>query len=151
MVEERAWMIDLLWHSSPSSGLNPSKKLRLPSWHIRMRKDDLQNWRTKIRINSLFFDDASKGNPGILGAGGVIFDSKGNTQKEYAWGIGRETNNGTEWYTLIKGLKLYREMGVEAMSVTGDSLIVIRESRNISRNRKSPSSKMHHLLFYLVK
>ena len=37
------------------------------------------------------------------------------------------------------------------MSVIGDSLIVIREARSISRNRKSPSSKMHHLLLCLVK
>ena len=42
-------------------------------------------------------------------------------------------------------------MGIEEMSVIGNSLIVIREARNISRNRKSPSSKMHHLLFCLVK
>ena len=42
-------------------------------------------------------------------------------------------------------------MGIEEMSIIGDSLIVIRETRNISRNRKVPSSKMHHILYYLVK
>ena len=37
------------------------------------------------------------------------------------------------------------------MSVIGDSLIVIREERNISRDWKIPSSKMHHMLSCLVK
>ena len=63
----------------------------------------------------MFFDGASKGNPGLEGAGGVIFDSKGNKQKEYAWGIGRATNNGAEWLALIKGLELSRDMGTEEM------------------------------------
>ena len=92
-----------------------------------------------------------KGNPGLESAGGVIFDSMGNKQKEYAWGIGRSTNNGAEWLALIKGLELARDMGIEEMSVIGDSLIFTGEARNISRNWKSPSSKMHHLLFCLAK
>ena len=99
----------------------------------------------------MLFDGSSKGNLGIVGAGGVIFDSKGNKQKEYAWGIGRATNSGVEWLALIKGLELARDMGIEEMSAVGDSLIVTREARNISRNRKSPSSKMHHLLYCLAK
>ena len=42
-------------------------------------------------------------------------------------------------------------MGTEEMIAIGDSLIVTREVRNISRNRKSPSSKMHRLLYCLAK
>ena len=99
-----------------------------------MSNDGHQNWRTKIGINTLLFDGASKGNPGIAGAGGVIFDYKGSKQKEYAWGIGRATNNGAEWYALIKGLELAREMGIEEMDIIGYSLIVVREVRNIPRD-----------------
>ena len=107
-VEERAWMADLLWHPSPRSWLNPTKKPRLSSQKIRMSNDELQNWWTNIGSNSLFFDGASKGNPWIAGTGGVIFDSKGNKKKEYARGIGRAMNNGAEWNTLIKVLELAR-------------------------------------------
>ena len=53
-----------------------------------MSNEELQNWWTKIGSSSLFFDGVSKGNPGLVDAGGVIFDSKGNKQKEYASGIG---------------------------------------------------------------
>ena len=116
-----------------------------------MSMEELQNWRTNTWINSLFFDGASKINPAIAGAGGVIYDSKGNKQKEYAWGIGRATNNGLEWYALIKGLGLDREMGIVEMSVIGDSLIVIREARNNYRDWKIPSLRMHHMLSCLGK
>ena len=61
----------------------------------------------------MFFNGASKGNLGLVGTSGVIFDSKGNKQKEYAWGIGRATNNGEEWIALIKGLELARDMGIK--------------------------------------
>ena len=99
-----------------------------------MSAEELSNWRNNTRIISLFFDGALKWNTGIVGAGGVIFDHKGSNKKEYSWGIGRETNNGAEWYALIKGLDLSRKMGIEEMDVIGDYLIVIREARKIYKN-----------------
>lgn len=36
------------------------------------------------------------------------------------------------------------------MVVIGDSLMVIRETRNITKNRKNPSAKMHYLLKCIV-
>ena len=48
-------------------------------------------------------------------------------------------------------MELAKDMGIKEMIAIGDSLLVTREARNISRNQKSPSFKMHHLLFYLVK
>ena len=116
-----------------------------------MSTKDLSKWRDNLGISSLFFDGASKGNPGIVGADGVIFDHKGIKQQEYAWVIGRATNNGAEWYALIKGLGLAREMGIEEMYVIGDSLIVIREAKKIYKNWKTPSSKMHKMLPCLTK
>ena len=94
---------------------------------------------------------ASKGNLRSAGAGGVIYDPTRNNKKEYAQGIRRATNNGAEWLALIKGLELARDTGIEEMTVIGDSLIVIREAIRITRNQKSTTSKMHHLLLYLGK
>ena len=116
-----------------------------------MSTEDLSKWKNNLGFSSLSFDGASKGNPGIASAGGVIFDHKGIKQQEYAWGIGRETNNGTEWYALIKGLEVTREMGIEEMNVIRDSLIVIREARKIHKIWKTPSTKMHNMLLCLVK
>ena len=62
-----------------------------------------------------------------------------------------EQQQWAEWYALIKGLELAREMGIEEMDIIGYSLIVIREARNISRDWKIPSIKMNHMLSCLVK
>ena len=56
-----------------------------------------------------------------------------------------------EWYALIKGLELAKEMEIEEINVIGDSSIVIGEVRNISRDWNTPSAKMHHMFFCLVK
>ena len=49
-----------------------------------MKLEDFNVWWKNVGCNSLFFDGASKGNSGLAGAGGVIFDSKGNKIKEYS-------------------------------------------------------------------
>ena len=59
-----------------------------------MSSEDFKIQWKKLGCNSLLFDGASKRNPELVGAGGVFFDSKGNKLKEYAWGIGKKTNNG---------------------------------------------------------
>ena len=38
-----------------------------------MSKEGFANWRLNLGCNSLLFDGASKGNPRLAGAGGVIF------------------------------------------------------------------------------
>ena len=48
-------------------------------------------------------------------------------------------------------MELAKYIEIEEISVIGDSLIVIREAIRITRNQKSPTSKMHHLLLYLDK
>lgn len=87
----------------------------------------------------------------MASARGVICDSKGNKQREFAWGIGRKTNNKAEWLGLIKGLETAINLGIKNLMVVGDSLIVIREARNIITNKKNLSSTMHHLLISISK
>ena len=74
----------------------------MQSWKIRMNLEEFKGWWEKLGCSSLFFDDASKGNPGMAGVGEVYFNSKGIKLKEYAWGIDMKTNNGVEWLVLIK-------------------------------------------------
>ena len=93
-----------------------------------------KSWWKKLGCSSLFFDGASKGNPRTVGAWGVYFNFKGIKLKEYAWGIDRKTNNGAEWLTLIKGLELAGNDGIEELVVFGDLCMVIGEARKIERN-----------------
>ena len=116
-----------------------------------MSSEDFKIWWKKLGCSSLFFDGASKGNLGMAGAeGGVFFESKGNKLKEYAWGIGRKTNNGAEWLALIKGMELARNVNIEELVVFGDSIMVVREARNLAKKHKNPTTKIHHLLKCIV-
>ena len=58
-----------------------------------MSLEIFNSWWTKVDCHSLLFDGASKGNPRLAGAGGVIFYPGGNRQIDYAWGLGKKSNN----------------------------------------------------------
>jgi ribonuclease HI len=78
----------------------------------------------------LQFDGCSKGNPGRSGAGAVIY----NYEKEI-WGksvfVGnKNTNNEAEYNGLILGLTEAKNMGINHLSVEGDSLLVIKQMRD---------------------
>ena len=78
------------------------------------------------KLFKLFFDGASKGNPGVAGAGGVIMSPKGNDEYEYYWNIGIDTNNMVEAYGIWQGLKKQETLGVEEAIVIGDSRLIIQ-------------------------
>ena len=66
-MEERVWMENILWKPSPNS--NSIMKKSLLCWKNRMSTEDLRTWRNNSRVSTVLFDGASKGNPGIVGAG----------------------------------------------------------------------------------
>eukprot|EP00253_Pinus_taeda_P017122 PITA_17122 len=68
--EERAWLGDFIPTTSPSSITRPNLK---ENWQIRDNLESFQKWWKSQGKCTIFFDGASKGNPGRSGAGGVIF------------------------------------------------------------------------------
>jgi len=76
------------------------------------------------------FDGASKGNPGLSGAGAVIYKNG-----EEIWSsckfVGTKTNNQSEYSALILGLKGAIMLGITNLSVLGDSLLVINQVNGI--------------------
>lgn len=77
----------------------------------------------------LQFDGCSKGNPGLAGAGAVIFH-----YNDEIWGrshfVGnKNTNNEAEYMGLIIGLKEALSMNIKNLSVEGDSLLVIKQMK----------------------
>ena len=115
-----------------------------------MSSEEFNTWWKELGCKSLFSDGASKGNPRLAGAGRVLFYSKGSKMNEYSWGIGKKTNNGVEWLALIKGLELARNVGIEELVIFGNSMMVIREARNLAKNRKNPTTKTYHILKYMI-
>ncbi len=85
----------------------------------------------------LKFDGCSKGNPGLAGAGAVIYlnddnDNDNDNELEEIWATSqfvgvKATNNEAEYSGLIIGLKKAIELNIKEINVEGDSLLVIKQ------------------------
>ena len=53
---------------------------KLEDWEVRMDKSQFENWLRERKIFKLFFDGASKGNPGKAGGGGVVINLDGKVE-----------------------------------------------------------------------
>jgi ribonuclease HI len=76
----------------------------------------------------LYFDGASRGNPGPAAIGWVLVSGDGIVTEEGAR-IGRETNNCAEYEALIAGLEAAADYGFEAVAIRGDSELIVRQVR----------------------
>ena len=95
-------------------------------WEIRLVERDFIKWKASLNEPCLFFDGASKGNPGAAGCGGVIIMENGNVISNYSWGLGTESNNIAEFCGLFQGLKITQSKGIGKISVFGDSSLLIQ-------------------------
>ena len=75
---------------------------------------------------TLYFDGASRGNPGKASYGIVVFDEKGTEVMIDRGFIGIATNNVAEYCGLLRGLLICEKMGIKNLSVKGDSNLVIQ-------------------------
>jgi ribonuclease HI len=97
-----------------------------PGWRLRDKDAVFQDWWRRQGIASVFFDGASKGNPGNAGAGRVIYSSDGSRKDNFSWGLGQRTNNQAEILGLLKACQIARENGIKEIQVFGDSEILIK-------------------------
>ena len=75
------------------------------------------------------FDGCSKGNPGLSGAGAVIYKNGVEIWSKSIFVGKNNTNNEAEYNGLIIGLEEAVEMGIESLDVEGDSLLIIKQMR----------------------
>ena len=79
---EKSWTRDLL--CLLKSSLVDAKKPNPLRWQIRNNPEVFSKWWTKLECYTLFFDGASKGNPGLSGVGWVIIDQGWNKHKYFS-------------------------------------------------------------------
>ena len=77
----------------------------------------------------LFFDGCSKGNPGVAGAGAVIYKNDIEIYCSSVFVGKKETNNVAEYTGLISGLQEAVEQNIKNIIVKGDSLLVIKQMK----------------------
>jgi len=83
--EEKSWLGTLALtqriHSIGKPQLNPE-------WRLRDKDEIFQSWCRQQGITTVFFHGASKGNPGIARAGGLIYSFDRSTKETFCWGLG---------------------------------------------------------------
>ena len=77
------------------------------------------------------FDGCSKGNPGLSGAGAVIYKNNQEIWSQSFFVGKRETNNRAEYAGLILGLQEAVNMGITCLHVQGDSQLVINQMKGV--------------------
>jgi ribonuclease HI len=77
-------------------------------------------------MHILFFDGASKGNPSLAGAGGVLVNPDGNPNFIFSWGLETETNNKAEALALWQGLHQAIKNNIQDLVIIGDSRLSIQ-------------------------
>lgn len=90
----------------------------------------------------LNFDGASKGNPGLSGAGMVIYKNGLEIWSSCKF-VGYKTNNQAEYSALIFGLKGAVDLGITNLSVLGDSLLVINQVTGLYKVKSDSLLELH--------
>jgi ribonuclease HI len=94
--------------------------------------------------HNLYFDGASRGNPGLAGAGAVIYEGTVEKYAVTAFVGENATNNEAEYYGLIIGLQTCVEEGlVGTLRVIGDSQLVIRQMKGMYAVRHPRLIELH--------
>ncbi len=75
----------------------------------------------------LHSDGAARGNPGLAGAGAVLYGPDGEPVARLTRFLGETTNNVAEYQALIMGLAEALERGVRVLAVRLDSELIVRQ------------------------
>ena len=75
----------------------------------------------------LQFDGCSKNNPGLAGAGAVIYKNGIEIWSNHLFVGTNNTNNYAEYMGLIFGLEKAIELNIKTLHIEGDSLLVINQ------------------------
>lgn len=75
----------------------------------------------------LFVDGGSRGNPGISGAGAVLYSPGGKRARAMHWSLGHGTNNEAEYEGLIRGMEMALEAGADSLEVRSDSELMVKQ------------------------
>ncbi|KAL0296081.1 UNVERIFIED_CONTAM: putative ribonuclease H protein [Sesamum radiatum] len=83
------------------------------------KPEHLRGW---VKLNT---DGASKGNPGVAGAGGIVRDYEGKVILAFSEPIGFTNNMVVVMHVVLRGLGIYLEKGLSKVWLELDALHVI--------------------------
>lgn len=90
-----------------------------------------------------YFDGGARSNPGPAGYGVYIVDDAGNVLAELSGSLGITTNNVAEYTGLIAALQWAVDHDVTALSIKGDSLLIIEQMRGNYKVKNEGLKPLH--------
>jgi len=99
----------------------------------------------------IYFDGASRGNPGRAGAGIWITDGEGRKVSEVSRYLGHKTNNQAEYLALLLGLREAKRLGRKSLHIFTDSELVERQIKGIYRVRDLDLKVLHRAVLQNLK
>ena len=88
---------------------------------MRLTADNFPLWWKSKGVYTIFFYGASKGNPRVAGAGGLIFSPDNEKIASFSWGLGICSNNQAECYSLLRACHLAKNFGLKEIQIFGHS------------------------------
>jgi ribonuclease HI len=83
--------------------------------------------RTDSLTYKLYTDGASRGNPGLAGAGAVLLDDQEEMVDHHYQYLGEMTNNMAEYQALIQGLEMVLGHPVKVLEIFLDSELIVKQ------------------------
>ena len=77
-----------------------------------------------VKYHKLYFDGASRGNPGMASLGGVIYNLEGEEMINFKKYIGKATNNVAEYSAVLAGLQVLIKYKIREVEIYGDSKFI---------------------------
>lgn len=100
----------------------------------------------------LYFDGASKGNPGPAAVGVSIINTNQQTViVEKSIYLGETTNNAAEYAGLMHGLQLAQQHGITRINIYSDSMLVVNHLKGIYQVRNSRLKPLYDRVIDLLK
>jgi ribonuclease HI len=106
--------------------------------HSNLERQETNHEETAEDKYTMFFDGCSKGNPGIAGAGAVLYKNGLEIWSKSLFVGEKETNNVAEYHGLILGLEEAVRQNIKRIEVKGDSELVIKQMKCLYKV-KSPN------------
>ena len=97
-----------------------------------------------------YFDGGARSNPGPAGYGVYIVDDQGTVLAELHGALGVATNNIAEYRGLIAALQWAADHDVTALTVKGDSLLIIEQMRGNYKVKNEGLRPLYHQARMLV-
>ena len=96
-------------------------------------EEDVSDPTAQVESLVIHVDGASRGNPGLAGAGAIVKDSRGRVVKKLRRYLGEVTNNVAEYEALLMALEEAAALGCKRLKVFADSELVVKQVKGLYR------------------